>query len=219
MLETHYESLLVDSLIDTEPGIGFVVTASDVYSAIIYLWKKFSRGYDQLCGFHLLHASDKWLQHLHLFHQIIFNSGIVSDSFCVVTLTPVPEKDKDNRQCCSYRPITVSSVLCKLAELLVIKDVNKACSTPDTQFGFKEGYSREHVHYILANVLMDTEKSGEFLVLAAYDVSRAYDFIVQIPICCIVRSSEVSIAQLCGYLKICMQDYVLSWNNLLVMAT
>ena len=109
VLKTLYESLLVDSLVDTESEISFVVTASDIYSAIIHLRKKFSRGYDQLCGFHLLHASDKLLQHLHLFYQIIFNSGIVPDSFCVGTLTPVPKKDKDSRQCCSYRPITVSS--------------------------------------------------------------------------------------------------------------
>ena len=31
------------------------------------------------------------------------------------------------------------------------------------------------MHYILANVLMDIENSGEFLVLAAHDVSRAFD--------------------------------------------
>ena len=171
--------------------------------------KKFSRGYDQLCGFHLLHASDKLLQHLHLFYQIIFYSGIVPNSFCVGTLTPVPKKDKDSRQCCSYRPITVSSVLCKLLELRVIMDINKACSTPDNQFGFKEGYSREHVHYILANVLMDIENSGEFLVLAAHDVSRAFDSSVHSHLL-IVRSSDVSIVQLCVYLKICVRDYVLS---------
>ena len=57
----------------------------------------------------------------------------------------------------------------------MIKDVNKASSNQDNQFGFKEGYSREHVHYILANVLMDIENSGEFLVLVAHDVSRAFD--------------------------------------------
>ena len=92
VLETHYESLLVDSLVDTESDIGFAVTASDIYSAIIHLRKKFSRGYDKLCGFHLLNASDKLLQHLHLFYQIIFNSDIVPDSFCSGTLTPVPKK-------------------------------------------------------------------------------------------------------------------------------
>ena len=81
VLETRYESLLVDSLVDTESDTGFVVTAFDIYSAIIHLRKKFSRGYDQLCGFHLLHASDKLLQPLHLFYQIIFNSSIVPDSF------------------------------------------------------------------------------------------------------------------------------------------
>ena len=52
VLETHYESLLVDRLVDTETDIAFVVTVSDIYSANIHLWKIFLRGYNQLCGFH-----------------------------------------------------------------------------------------------------------------------------------------------------------------------
>ena len=77
----------------------------------------------------------------------------------------------------------------------MIKDENKACSTPDNQFGFKEGYSEEHVHYILANVLIEIENSGEFLVLAAHDVLVLL-ILVCIPIYCIVRSSEFSIVHL-----------------------
>jgi len=90
--------------------------------------------------FLLLHVSDKPLQHLHLFYQIIFNSGVVPDSFYAGTLTPVPEKDKANRQCCCYGPITVSFVLYKWLVLVVNKDVNKAGSAPTNQFGFKEDY-------------------------------------------------------------------------------
>ena len=37
MLETRYESQLVDSLVDTKSDIGFVVTASDIYCAITHL--------------------------------------------------------------------------------------------------------------------------------------------------------------------------------------
>ena len=186
MLETRYESLLADSLVDAQSDKGFVVTPSYIYSAIIHLLKKFSHGYDELCGFRLLNTSDKLLQHLHFFYHlpfvlpkhfnsflIIFNSGIVSGSFCAGTLTPVPKKGK----CCSYRPKTVSSFLCKILELLLIQDVNKACSTPDNQSGFKKGNSRKHVHYVLANVLMDIDSSGEFLVLVAHDVSHAIDSI------------------------------------------
>ena len=106
-------------------------------------------------------------------------------SFLILVLSPIlfllvheflfRKKDKDSRQCRSYMPITVSSVVCKLLELLVIKNVNKARSTLDNQFGFKEGYSREHVDFVFDSVLMDTENSGKFLVLWAHNVSRALD--------------------------------------------
>ena len=63
---------------------------------------------------------------------------------------------------------------------------------------------------------MDIENSGEFLVLAAHDVSCAFDSGVHSHSCIVCRG-EVSIVQLCRYLKIYMQDYVLSRKYLLVM--
>ena len=70
--------------------------------------------------------------------QIIFHSGLVPDVFCAGIVTPVPKKGKDKSKCTSYRPITVSPVICKLLELLVIDEIKLICSMTDNQFGFKK---------------------------------------------------------------------------------
>ena len=119
----------------------------------------------------LIYGTEFLVRHLELLYQKIFNCGVVPAG----VITPVPKKGKNKSSCSSYRPITVSPILCKLFELLVIDDINQACSTPDHQFGFKKGYSREHVHTIIANVLVEIEESGETVIMAGHDVSRAFD--------------------------------------------
>ena len=42
-------------------------------------------------------------------------------------------------------------------EMLVIDDISSKFRTPDNQFGFKKGIGREHVHYILANMLIEPD--------------------------------------------------------------
>ena len=53
----------------------------------------------------------------------------------------------------------------------MIDNINRACSTPDHQFGFNKDYSREHGHTIIANVLVEIEESGETVIMAGHDVS------------------------------------------------
>ena len=52
---------------------------------------------------------------------------------------------------------------------------NQTCSTPENKFGFKNGLSREHIHSILANVILETASSEDPLFLAGHDISRAFD--------------------------------------------
>ena len=46
---------------------------------------------------------------------------------------------------------------------------------PDNQFGFKKSYSREHIHRVIANVLLDVEENKDIVIMAGHDVSRAFD--------------------------------------------
>lgn len=106
---------------------------------------------------------------------MIFVTGIVPDSFGVGLVHPILKKGKPADQCASYRPITVSTTFCKLFESLIFDEIALRCTTPDDQFGFKKHSGREHVHSVLANLLIDADKNGDLLVFGALDVSRAFD--------------------------------------------
>ncbi|XP_065574920.1 uncharacterized protein LOC136036545 [Artemia franciscana] len=172
-LKAKYEKLLDDS--SSSQRFGYVVDISMLRLAIRRLKKTHSRGIDKLCGMHFVYGTEILIIYLQILYQIIFNTGLVPDMFSDGVLTPVPKNIKDLAQCKSYHPITVSPVLCKLMELLVIDEINAVCFSPDTQFGFKRGISREHVHTILANVLIDCFEKGETVHLAGHDIRRAFD--------------------------------------------
>ena len=174
-LEEEFEKELDSLLASNERSVGFVVTVSSIRHMLSKLKKKYSRGDDNICGMHLAIGGDSVLNHLALMYQMIFTCGLVPDVFCVGVVTPVPKKGNDPRNCSSYRPITVAPVFCKLMEMLVFGDLSEACYTPDSQFGFKSGTSREHVHSLIANLLLSAHDNNDTLVLASHDVRRAFD--------------------------------------------
>lgn len=174
-LENKFSIELDASLAECEREVGFVVSNSSVSEALSKLKKKLSRGVDNLCGLHLQAGSQNLVEHLCLLYQMIFNAGVVPDLFCTGVITPVLKKGKDGGQCSSYRPITVAPILCKLFELLVVNRLSAICNTPDNQFGFKKKMSREHAHYLIANLLIDADDSNETLYFAGHDVNRAFD--------------------------------------------
>jgi len=88
---------------------------------------------------------------------------------------PILKKSKPADQCASYRLITVSTTFCKLFESLIFDEIALRCTIPDNQFGFNKHLGRGHVHSVLANLLVDSDKNGDLLVFGALDVSRAFD--------------------------------------------
>ena len=59
--------------------------------------------------------------------------------------------------------------------ILIFDEIALRSTTPDDQFGLKKHSGREHVHSVLANLLIYADKNGDLLVFGALDVSRAFD--------------------------------------------
>ncbi|XP_065578573.1 uncharacterized protein LOC136038982 [Artemia franciscana] len=112
---------------------------------------------------------------LTLLYQIIFVVGIVPDVFCRGQLTPILKKGKPANICSSYRPITVSPVLCKVFEMLILPNVRNCCQMPNYQFGFTVCLGCADALFTLAAILSDSEATGDPLVTGSFDVSRAFD--------------------------------------------
>ena len=97
------------------------------------------------------------------------------DSFSIGILTPVPRNGKPISQCSSFQPITMATVFCKLFEALIVDELRSKCTVPDHQLGFQPSLGCGHALSALVSALIDAEKSGESIALAAHDVRRAFD--------------------------------------------
>lgn len=172
-LRNSYRSELDEML--KLPKENMVVNRSIIRECLKKLKKKFSRGFDKICGQHLLYGSEQLLEHVSLLFQIIVTRGIVPDTFCIGVITPILKPGKPPSQCSSYRPITVSTTLCKLFELLIRDEIRSKCSVPPHQFGFQRSLGCDHALYSLVSILTDAENDNDSLVLAAHDLARAFD--------------------------------------------
>ena len=156
-----------------------VVSRSVISECLKKLKKKFSRGFDGICGHHLLCGSELLLENLSLLFQMTIVRGIIPNSFCIGAIAPILKPRKPPKQCSSYRPITVSSTLSKLFELVIGNEVRSKCSVPLQQFGFQQSLDCDHALYSLVSMLVDAESNNDSLVLAGHDFARAFDSSVQ----------------------------------------
>ena len=109
---------------------------------------------------------------------MIFNLGIVPDSFSIGILTPVPKTGKPVSHWSSFRPITVATVFCKLFESLIVDELRSKCTVFDHQFGFQPSLGCGHALSALVSALIDAEKIGESIALATHDVRKAFNSLI-----------------------------------------
>ena len=62
-----------------------------------------------------------------------------------------------------------------MGDLFPLKKNNNNSPKESHHFGFQKELSQEHALHALFNVLADVEGSGDFLVLCAIDIARAFD--------------------------------------------
>lgn len=111
-----------------------------------------------------------------------FLQGYCPDSWKEQIVLPLLKPDKDASCASSYRPIALSSVLCKIMEhLLKIRldwFVESNGILPDCQHGFRKGRSCSDSHSILYTDIRIAFSRQEHVVSAFLDIKAAYDSVI-----------------------------------------
>ena len=78
----------------------------------------------------------------------------------------------------NYRGITVSSILGKLFETVLLNRLDKLNNDQsDLQFGFTKGPSPTMASLILSDTVLDSAQTGEPLYIAALDTQKVFDVV------------------------------------------
>lgn len=143
--------------------------------------KHTSPGKDEICYEMIKQLSDGSLNIILRLFNKIWDSGNIPVSWKHGVIVPIAKPGKDHSQPVSYRPIALTSNLCKLMERMVMnrltyemesKGMLSAC-----QSGFRKGRNTMDSILSLEAEIRKAQVNKEMLVGVFFDVEKAYDML------------------------------------------
>ncbi|KAG7308299.1 hypothetical protein JYU34_006995 [Plutella xylostella] len=157
-------------------GVRF--TAKEVKQAIRSITGGKSPGHDSLSIEHLVHAGVHLPRVLAMFYSCcLVHSYLPDDMMRCVVVPVVKDKMGDLSVTNNYRPISLATVLAKVFDRLMERQLDNYLKLNERQFGFKEGCSTESAILVLKSTIKyytdrRTPVYGCFL-----DLSKAFDLV------------------------------------------
>ncbi|XDV47667.1 hypothetical protein PO909_017241 [Leuciscus waleckii] len=143
--------------------------------------KHTSPGKDEICYEMIKQLSDGSLNIILRLFNKIWDSGNIPVNWKHGVIVPIAKPGKDHSQPVSYRPIALTSNLCKLMERMVMnrltyemesKSMLSAC-----QSGFRKGRNTMDSILSLEAEIRKAQVNKEILVGVFFDVEKAYDML------------------------------------------
>ena len=109
--------------------------------------------------------------------NVFVSHGHVPDSFGKSYTIPIPKSNVFNRALTSddFRGITISPVISKLFEHVVLARFANFFVSSDNQFGFKKHLSCHHVIYNVRSIIDYYTTNGSTVNVCSLDLSKAFD--------------------------------------------
>ncbi|XDV45291.1 hypothetical protein PO909_013411, partial [Leuciscus waleckii] len=143
--------------------------------------KHTSPGRDDICYIMIQHLSDSSLKVvLDLFNKI-WNAGKLPSSWKHGIIIPIGKPGKDKSNPINYRPIALTSNLCKLMEKMIVRRLNyilevKGLMSP-YQSGFRAGRNSMDAVLSLEADIRRAQANKEVMVGPLFDIEKAYDML------------------------------------------
>ena len=152
------------------------VSTDDVYLGIKKMKKGKTDGSNELMSDHIINSSKMLQSCLSYLYTAMTGHGMAPDDLVSGMMVPLIKGRLANATLSdNYRAITLSSLLCKLLEIIIINKEENNLKTSNLQFSFKKGHStglctcmvQETVNYFVSN------KTNVYGLLL--DASKAFD--------------------------------------------
>ena len=192
------------------------ILPSDIKTAIRSLKRDTSPGKDDLFSEHFIFASDK----ICLYLSILFNSMIVHNylpqKFMDSLIIPLLKNNKcDLTNCDNYRPISITCIMSKILEIVILSKYSMYFFSSDHQFGFKSKHSTDQCIFILKELIDLYLSTNSPLYVCFMDASKAFDRIQHSLLFkkLLARGIPVAIVRLL-YTWYSSQDLFVKWCNI-----
>ncbi|KAK7113996.1 hypothetical protein V1264_000134 [Littorina saxatilis] len=155
------------------------ITMAELKNAIKKLKKKKSPGPDNITNEMLQHIGNSALQKLLGIFNLSWRQGQVPQCWKEARMIPVLKKGKNKTKTLSYRPISLTSCVCKTMERIVNQRLqlyleSESIIVPE-QAGFRQHRSTEDQTTHLSQVIEDAYQAQKVTLATFIDLQKAFD--------------------------------------------
>ena len=155
---------------------NIAVSVETVDKCIYGLNKGKAAGFDGLTVEHVIHSHPALVVHLTVLFNILLSYGVVPNAFGQGIIIPlIKNVEGDKTKSDNYRGITLSPVLSKLFESVLMVLFGKQLCSDKLQFGFKSQSSCNHDIFTPRTVIEHYTRNGSTVTVCALDISKAFD--------------------------------------------
>jgi len=138
-----------------------------------------SPGSDDIPYALLRHMSDSALSFLMDLFNLIWHTGDFPSSWRVGVILPIPKPGKDHLQATNYRPISLTSCICKVLEKMVnvrlMWYLERGSFLTPVQYGFRKARSTSDALLSLESSICEAFAKNHHQVTMFFDLEKAYD--------------------------------------------
>ena len=186
MWQNHYSNLL-NSVKNTDKkqelaelllhtSETYQICSQQVMAAIRKLKKNSSPGSDGLSGEHFIYAHESISDHLSVLFGSMLTHNYLPLHFMDTLIIPILKNNKgDITSCDNYRPISITNILSKIFESVLLHQYEDLLCSQDHQFGFKKNHSADQCIFLLKELIDMNLSSGSPIYLCFLDASKAFD--------------------------------------------
>ncbi|MES9884421.1 MAG: reverse transcriptase family protein, partial [Sedimenticola sp.] len=154
------------------------ITESEVIKAVGNLNNGKSADEFGISSEHLKTGKDVLVPSITVIFNEILTTGNVPEVFKSGIITPVHKKGKDPKRMDNYRGITVTSIIGKLFEYVLLGRMSEISSNQsELQFGFTSGLSPNMASLLMSEAVVDSKLEGRPLYVATLDSQKAFDVV------------------------------------------
>ena len=154
-----------------------VVSVEEVAKLLPRLKRGSAPGPDSVTAEHLIFGQcSELLKAIAILFTMCFSTGRVPASFSTSVVKPMLKKSgMDPNELDNYRPISLTSVLSKLLELLVLAELESSFAPHDLQFGFVQHRGTNEASILISETVQWHLRRGSPVFAANLDARKFFD--------------------------------------------
>lgn len=186
-------------------NLNFVFDIEDIEFALNSIKRGKASGFDGISIEHFLFAHPIVLSCLKILFNLMLLCGYVPNAFgCGIMIPLIKSNDSNINNSDNYRGLTLSPVISKVFEHVILHKFNTYFASSDLQFGFKAGIGCSDVLFTIRNVIKYFNKRQSTINVAALDISKAFDKISHAKLFNILLKNDV---------PVCVVDLLKNWYS------